>query len=167
MEKLSHLIQHKITRGLWKPDRISREGPAISHLFFADDLILFGQATLKQAQVMRECIDLFCDSLGQQVSFPKSKVLCYNNISNRFAKTLAEICGSPVTKDLGKYLGVPLIHGCITKDTYKEILDKVQSRLSMWKSSTLSFAGRCTLIKSVFLAIPIYAMQSSNLPSEI
>ncbi|KAK0586151.1 hypothetical protein LWI29_001876 [Acer saccharum] len=167
MEKLSHIIQLKITEGLWKPVKISRGGPAISHLFFADDLILFGQASVKQAQVMKDCIDLFCDVSGQQVSFPKSRVLCSNNVSNGFAKTLAEICGSPVTKDLGKYLGVPLIHGRITKDTYKDILDRIQSRLSMWKSSTLSFAGRCTLIKAVSSAIPIYAMQSSKLPNEM
>ncbi|KAK3221017.1 hypothetical protein Dsin_014987 [Dipteronia sinensis] len=67
---------------------------------------------------------------------------------------------------MGKYFGVPLIHGRITKDTYKEILEKAKSRLATWKSSTLSFAGGCTLIKAVFSAIPIYAMQSIKHPTE-
>ncbi|KAL5760145.1 hypothetical protein ACOSQ2_018983 [Xanthoceras sorbifolium] len=48
------------------PVKVSTGGPGISHLFFADDLILFGQATVKQAAIMKRCIDMFCDSSGQQ-----------------------------------------------------------------------------------------------------
>ncbi|KAK3219643.1 hypothetical protein Dsin_013613 [Dipteronia sinensis] len=54
MEKLSHTINQKFVKGSWKPVKISR-GPAISHIFFADDLILFGQASLQQAEVMKDC----------------------------------------------------------------------------------------------------------------
>ncbi|KAK2661945.1 hypothetical protein Ddye_000519 [Dipteronia dyeriana] len=80
---------------------------------------------------------------------------------------LADICGSPITMNLSNYLGVPLIHGRITKNTYKEILLKTQKRLASWKSASLSFAGRCTLVKSVASALPIYAMQSIKLPTEV
>ena len=45
MEKLSHLINQKLVEGSWKPVKTSRNGPVISHLFFTDDLILFGQAS--------------------------------------------------------------------------------------------------------------------------
>ena len=47
------------------------------------------------------------------------------------------------------------------------ILEKSQKRLVSWKSASLSFAGRCTLIKTVASALPIYAMQTIKLPSEI
>ena len=39
MERLSHLIEREVSLGAWKPIRASRNGPAISHLAFADDLI--------------------------------------------------------------------------------------------------------------------------------
>lgn len=42
MEKLSHLIKQKLALGSWKCVKISRGGPEVSHLFFVDDLILFG-----------------------------------------------------------------------------------------------------------------------------
>ncbi|KAK3226362.1 hypothetical protein Dsin_006224 [Dipteronia sinensis] len=100
-------------------------------------------------------------------SFPKSRVFCSNNVSNSFAKNIADICCSPITKNLGKYLCVPLIHGRITKETYKEIFEKIQSRLATWKSATLSFAGKCTLINAVQSAILIYAIQSIKLPADI
>ncbi|KAK3195830.1 hypothetical protein Dsin_027140, partial [Dipteronia sinensis] len=70
------------------------------------------------------------------------------------------------SKNLGNYLGVPLIHGRITKETYKEIIEKTQSKLGNWKSAPLSFTGMCTLIKSVTSALPIYVMQSTKLASE-
>ncbi|KAK0580349.1 hypothetical protein LWI29_000920 [Acer saccharum] len=167
MEKLSHIIQQKLEEGIWKPVTVSRGGPEISHLFFADDLILFGQASVRQAEIMRECMDTFCDLSGQQVSFPKSRVLCSGNINRKSAKIMADICGSPITSNLGNYLGVPLIHSRITKSTYKEILEKSQQRLASWKSASLSFAGRCTLIKAVASALPIYAMQSIKIPTEM
>ena len=124
MEKLSHLIHQKLIDGDWKPVKTSRGGPEILHLFFADDLILFGQASLHQAAIMREALDVFCDLSGQQISFPKSRIHCSNNVNRTFAKELADVCGSPITQNLGNYLGVPLIHGRITKDTYKEIFEK-------------------------------------------
>ncbi|KAK3211992.1 hypothetical protein Dsin_016698 [Dipteronia sinensis] len=172
MEKLSHIIKQQIPEGAWKSVKISIAGPEISHLFFADDLILFGQASVQQAKIMRECLDTFCDLSWQQVCFPKSRIHCSKNVSHSIARVLANVCGSPVSKNLGNYLGVPLIHGRITKDTYKEIIEKTQNKLANWKSASLSFAGRCTLIKAVTSALPIYAiyaiyaMQSIKLPSE-
>ncbi|KAK3194957.1 hypothetical protein Dsin_026267 [Dipteronia sinensis] len=167
MEKLSHIIKKKLLMRAWKQVKISKGGSEISHLFFADDLILFGQASLYQAKIMKECLDSFCDLSGQQVSFPKSRVHCSKNVSYNTSKELADIGGSPIYKNLGNYLGVPLIHGRITKTTYAKIIEKTQNRLTSWKSASLSFAGRCTLIKAVTSAIPIYAMQSVKLPSEI
>ncbi|KAK2662858.1 hypothetical protein Ddye_001432 [Dipteronia dyeriana] len=128
---------------------------------------VISKASIQQAQIMRECLDIFCDLLGQQVSFPKSRFFCSSNTTNSCAKKLVDICGSPLTKNSGKYLGVPLIHSRITKDTYKDILEKAQNRMASWKCASLSFVGRCTLIKVVSSALPIYAMQSTQLPSEV
>ncbi|KAK0588170.1 hypothetical protein LWI29_035325 [Acer saccharum] len=167
MEKLSHIIHQNLLNCDWKPVKISRGGPEISHLFFADDLIFFGQASLRQATVMRETLDMFCDVSGQEISFPKSRVYCSKNVSSGFARELADICGSPISQNLGNYLGVPLIHGRITRGTYKEIIEKTQNRLAAWKSASLSVVGRCTLIKAVTSALPTYAMQSIKLPTEV
>lgn len=49
-----------------------------------------------------------------------------------------------LTDDLGKYLGVPLIHGRVTKSPYQDIAAKVNAKLSNWKVNTLSLAGHVT-----------------------
>ncbi|KAK3212320.1 hypothetical protein Dsin_017026 [Dipteronia sinensis] len=167
MEKLSHLITQRVNLGMWKCVKTSRRSLEISHLFFADDLILFGQATVFQAKIMKEYIDIFCDLSGQQVTYPKSRVFCSKNVKEKDARLIAGICDSPLTNDLGRYLGVPLIHGRTGIKTYEEIAKKTQKRLTAWKSDSLSLTGKATLIKAMTSALPIYAMQSVKLPSEI
>ncbi|CAL2229209.1 unnamed protein product [Prunus armeniaca] len=74
------------------------------------------------------------------------------------AKEISFICGSPLTENLGKYLGMPMLHSRITQTTYGGLVDKVHSRLASWKSKLLSLAGRSTSIQAVASTIPIYTM---------
>ena len=87
---------------------------------------------------MRKCIDYFCQMSGQLVSFGKHMVYCSPNVENFKALEISQICGSPLTTDLGRYLGVPLIHGRVSKGTYLGVVDKVQRRLATWKTESLS-----------------------------
>lgn len=45
MEWLSHDIQSEVATGSWKPILLNRGRTMIFHLFFVDDLMLFGEAT--------------------------------------------------------------------------------------------------------------------------
>lgn len=167
IEKLSHLIQADVEIGQWKPIKSSQNGPLIFHLFFIDDLILFAEASTNQARVLKKCMDAFCDLSGQSVNFEKSKIYCSPNVCKELASNISQICGSPLTNNLGKYLGMTLIHSRVSKNTYVEFIDKVLNRLASWKSKTLSMAGRLTLIQAVSASIPVYAMQKSKLPVTI
>lgn len=68
---------------------------------------------------------------------------------------------------MGKYLGVPILHKKISKQTYHYVLDKVNQQLSSWKAKNLSFAGRVTLEKSALQALPTYVMQTVKLPKTL
>lgn len=46
MERLSHIICDAVRKRSWSAVKIGRGGPEVSHLMFADDLILFGEATM-------------------------------------------------------------------------------------------------------------------------
>ena len=45
-----------------------------------------------------------------------------------------------------------------------DIKERVENKLSSWKSKNLSWAGRATLIKSVAFAIPSYSMSVLQFP---
>ena len=58
------------------------------------------------------------------------------------------------TTDLGTYLGMPLLHKRISKQTYQNLIDRVQQRLSGWTAKHLSLVGRITLTQLVIQALP-------------
>ena len=60
LEYLGLLTHDKTANNSWKPIKASRSGPAFSHLFFADDLMLFGQASLKNSETIDEVLTTFC-----------------------------------------------------------------------------------------------------------
>lgn len=45
MDRLSHIICKEVDGGRWKPLQASSRWPKISYLFFADDLLLFAEAS--------------------------------------------------------------------------------------------------------------------------
>lgn len=62
LEKLSHLINDAVSKGLWKPFAITSQGPFLSHVCFADDIVLFCEASKPQLDVMMSIINSFCES---------------------------------------------------------------------------------------------------------
>ncbi|CAL2237693.1 unnamed protein product [Prunus armeniaca] len=116
---------------------------------------------------MKQCLDDFCQLSGQRVSFEKSMICVSPNTCSELANSIAAISGSHLTTSLGKYLGVPLIHTRVTKQTYQEVIAKVQKRLGSWKSHTLSMVGRITLLQYVTTTIPIYTKQTAKLPMSV
>ena len=68
MERLSQLINTLQRGGRWKAIPVSRGGTKISHLMFADDVVLFGEASAEQAHMIRSCLNEFCEWSGQKVN---------------------------------------------------------------------------------------------------
>ncbi|OMP01704.1 reverse transcriptase [Corchorus capsularis] len=166
MERLGHLIDREVQSGAWKPIKAGRNCPGISHLFFADDLFLFSRAGEAQANKIKEVLDEFCAASGAKISFEKSKIFVSPK-AHGSASRMSSLLGIPSTNDLGKYLGVPIIHGRVTKATFKEIVEKVQRKLSTWKSKLLSLAGRATLVGAVTSSIPTYHMMTMLMPKNV
>jgi len=74
MDKLSHIIADQVEAEYWKPMRAGRYGPQISHLLFVDDLLLFAEASIKQAHCVMHCLDLFCQASGQKINSKKTQI---------------------------------------------------------------------------------------------
>lgn len=167
MEKLGQLIHNKVTSKNWKPIKPGRRCRTLSHFFFADDLVLFGEATQQQAEVMWDCLNTFCGFSGQLVSIEKSKMMFSKNTYRSAIALIKSVTDIPCADTLGKYLGIPLNMGRISRLTTIETLEKVRSKLANWRANQLSLAGRFTLIQASSVPVPFYQMQVANIPSSI
>ncbi|GMI72850.1 hypothetical protein HRI_000954300 [Hibiscus trionum] len=130
MERLAHSIAALVEVGEWKPIRLSQDGPGISHLFFADDLVFFAEASPDQLELIKEVIEQFCICSSYRVSNSKTHIYFSKNCPQSIREQVGLTLGFEVVSDLGKYLGVSLLHSRVTKATYVYLLDKMSRGLS-------------------------------------
>ena len=166
MEVLGALIEGKFWENLWNPIKASQGGPSFSHIFFADNLMLFAKADRKNCVAIKDVLDSFCEISGQKISGEKSHVFFSPNVDQNTRIELGEVLGFRSTPSLGKYLGFPIKHKGSQQD-FGFILDHIQSKLAGWKANLLSPAGRVVLTQSVTSTIPNYVMQCTTLPPKI
>ena len=55
---------------------------------------------------------------------------------------MTDILDFSSTDNMGKYLRTPIIHGRRTYINYKQLLDKMASKLESWEAAKLSMVGR-------------------------
>ena len=66
--------------GKWKPIRLAKHGTPLTHLFFADDLLLFAEASIDQAYVINAVLENYCRSSEAKVNKMKTKVFFFQRI---------------------------------------------------------------------------------------
>lgn len=150
----------------WEGLKASPNGPVFSHLFFADDLILFAKANDRSAMLSWKPSMSFAKCRDKK-SISKNQNYFAPNVPIREALKISFRCGMQLTKDLGTYLGVPIVHGRFNHAHCNHIVEKVQKRLAGWKANCISLAGRRTLVQAVTSTIPNYAMQTMSLPIKL
>ncbi|CAN1320050.1 Putative ribonuclease H protein At1g65750 [Linum perenne] len=164
IERLSRMILPAVQYGYWKPIRLVEYGVPLSHCFFADDFMFFSEASSEQARVISDILNRFCGASGQSVSKTKSRIYFSRHPPSWKVREVVIILGIVATSDMGRYLGVPILHGKVTKNTYDFLLDRLDSRLAGWKANNLSLAGRVSLASSVLNSLPFYVMRTAVLP---
>ncbi|GJX75099.1 RNA-directed DNA polymerase, eukaryota, reverse transcriptase zinc-binding domain protein [Tanacetum coccineum] len=108
----------------------------------------------------------FFHASGLKINLNKSKIMGINVESAQVIQSAAKL-GCLVLKCPFYYLGTR-VGGSMTRvQAWQEIVEKVKSRLSKWKSKTLSIGGRLTLLKSVLGSIPVFHMSIFKVPSKV
>ena len=163
-EGLSALFHQASVSGHLKGIQSCRGGPWVSHLFFADDSLLFGQANISKCKKILEILNLYEGSSSQKINREKTSIYFSSNISQVTRQLILEFWGSQGASNFDKYLGLLAMIGRSKKSIFNGLKERIVQRLQGWKEKFLSKAGREVLIKAVAQAIPTYAMNCFCLP---
>lgn len=136
----------------------------ISHLMFADDLLLFCEADVGQLCNLMDCLHLFGRVLGQKVNKQKTSIYFSRNVTRKKQEELCKVCGFQRKEELVRYFGAFITNGRATRNKFQYLINKVQERLCSWKKQSLSPTGRLTLMQSVSSQMAIFAMQHVQIP---
>ncbi|KAK5840181.1 hypothetical protein PVK06_009066 [Gossypium arboreum] len=145
MEWLGHSIRSALSKGIWKPIRLSCSRLALSHLFFTDDLMIFCRADEQHGRILKEILNDFYELSGHKVNPRKTNIFFSKGVEEIMADRLSNLLSFQKVDDLGRYLRVPLFHKRVTNITPHFVIEKVYKKLQSWDTRQLSFAGRVTL----------------------
>ncbi|XP_050944096.1 uncharacterized protein LOC127150413 [Cucumis melo] len=110
----------------------------LTHLLFADDILLFVEDDEPSLQNLKNIVNLFQLASDLNINLNKSTISPIN------------IGGKPITKAF-----------------WKNIDEKINKKLASWKYSMLSKGGKITLIKSTLVSLPTYQLSVFKAPASI
>ncbi|KAK8349545.1 hypothetical protein V6Z12_A06G149000 [Gossypium hirsutum] len=97
--------------GLLKGAKISRSSLQITHLMFANNYLLFGEASVKGASVLKDILKEHESCTRQCINFNKSISFYNANASERDRLSMESIFGVRSSNNLENYSGLPSMVG--------------------------------------------------------
>lgn len=128
---------------------ICRNGPRLTHLFFADDSLLFCRASLQECNHIQTILTDYKAASDQKLNREKTTLFFSKATPPDTQAAIIIHLGVPEIKQYEKYLGLPSFVGRGKKASFSFIKERVWAKLMGWKEKLLSQAGREVLIKAV------------------
>ncbi|CAN6584292.1 unnamed protein product [Malus baccata var. baccata] len=163
-EGFSALIRNRMEYGNIHGVRVNPNGTPISHLFFADDSVLFCEATVEDAKGVRDILNSYAAGLGQMINMNKSSIFYGAKVKKREKKLIEATLNIQSRMGFGKYLGLQADFGISKKAVFEDVRERLEVRMVGWAEQFLSQAGKEVLIKSVAMDMPNHAMSCFKLP---
>ncbi|XP_059294566.1 uncharacterized protein LOC132047555 [Lycium ferocissimum] len=138
----------------------------ITHLCFADDLLLFARGDTGSVMFLKEKFDLFSAASGLKTNLSKSQVY-FGGVSNRVKEEILQVLGYEIGELPVKYMGVPLSTRRLNITQCMPLVAKMTARITSWMAKGLSYAGRVQMIRSGLFGIQSYWSQLFILPQKI
>ena len=156
-EGLHGLIKNAASRGNIKGYSLCRQGPKLTHLFFADDSLLFCRANSTECSKVMDLLSVYEDVSGQKINRDKTTLFFSKSVTEVDIQIIKGVLGVREIQHYEKYLGLPSLTGKGKKASFNYIKERIWRKL-------LSQASREVLIKAVIQAIPTYTMGYFKLP---
>ena len=166
MEALSRLIHKRVDEDQnftyhWRCAKTK-----ITHLSFADDLMIFCGNSVHSIAVLNQALKDFSVLSGLHPNHQKSSIYVAGS-DQAFKSAIQSTFGYQLGDLPVKYLGLPLITSRLSAADCKPLIDSINARIKSWIVRYLSFAGRLQLIQSVISSIQSFWSSLLILPKKV
>ncbi|XP_020695594.1 uncharacterized protein LOC110109036 [Dendrobium catenatum] len=145
---------------------IRRGGPPVSHLLYADDILVFAGASIPNVKKVSSILEEYCSWTGQKVNRSKSYILFSKSTSSSTRSWLAKITGCRKVEEM-EYLGIKFALRRLTRKDFAPLLQQARVKTMAWGVRHLSMAGRVTLINSLLIPSYVYLVTHTLVPRGI
>ncbi|XP_020684157.1 uncharacterized protein LOC110100819 [Dendrobium catenatum] len=161
----SDILFHAGKRELRGFKGINVNGYSLSHLLYADDVLIFGDASVENCSLLVTILNEFAELIGLHINYDKSAIMLPKHIHNQ-----SEICNAlsihNITSKIS-YLGIPLSFYRLKIEDYMPLLDSINRKFNGWKASLLSLAGRLQYLKFTIQNTIAYWIRGAIIPKAV
>ncbi|XP_060170346.1 uncharacterized protein LOC132601264 [Lycium barbarum] len=137
----------------------------VTHLCFADDLLMFSKGDLNSILAMQQCFLNFSAASGLQENLGKSSIY-FGGVSQDIRSQILQQLGFSLGELPFKYLGIPLSSKKLTIMQWYPLIERITTKISTWTTKKLSYAGRVQLVQSVLFRVQAYWSQLFMIPAK-
>jgi hypothetical protein len=142
----------------------TRRGTKISHLFFADDSLLFCRSSIVEWARIQEILEIYETASGQKLNREKTSIFFSKNTKREAKEFILGTAGVSSSAHYEKYLGLPALIGRAKVSSFSTLKGRIWKRMNGWKENFLSQVRKEVLLKAVVQAIPTYTMSVFQRP---
>ncbi|PKU59129.1 Putative ribonuclease H protein [Dendrobium catenatum] len=137
----------------------------ISHLLYADDVLIFGEASVENCTILANTLKEFAAASGLFINYDKSSVMFTKNQRNK--ESLCQALSIFNTTNKISYLGIPISFNRLKVEDFLPLMDKLHNKFTGWKANLLSLAGRLQYLKFTIHNTIAYWIRGSIIPKTV
>lgn len=135
---LNGLIEKAVAGNVIEGVALCRNGLKISHIFFADDSLLFCWARVEDVRKIQEVLGEYEQASGQKINSDKTTLFFSQNVLGATKETLKKLLRVPEIREYEKYLGLLTVLGKNKWASLNYIKSRFWGKLQGWKIKMLS-----------------------------
>ncbi|XP_071708684.1 uncharacterized protein [Rutidosis leptorrhynchoides] len=166
MEGLHLLLKSKVEAGLIQGVRVGNSDVNISHLFYADDVIILSEWNRMSFLNTIAMYTEFYNLSGLKINVAKSHLYGIG-VADTEVDVFVHDMGCSKGRFPFTYLGLPIGVNMNYIVNWKALVNRFVKKLSDWNAKLLSIGGRLTLIKSVLGSLGVYYLSLFKCPETI